>query len=80
MDGGIKVEGAEAPSAIYRHLAAPPLSQAPPPRTNRKTLTFIHPFFLKAVHRTLPPGDYQVVTDEELIDGLSFPVYAEFRP
>jgi hypothetical protein len=23
----------------------------------------------------LPPGDYQVVTDEELIEGLSFPVY-----
>jgi hypothetical protein len=44
-------------------------------RTNRKTLTFKHPFFLKAVDRTLPPGDYQVVTDEELIDGLSFPVY-----
>jgi hypothetical protein len=44
-------------------------------RTNRKTLTFIHPFFLKAIDRTLPPGDYRVVTDEELIDGLSFPVY-----
>jgi hypothetical protein len=44
-------------------------------RTNRKTLTFKHPFFLKTVDRTLPPGDYQVVTDEELIDGLSFPVY-----
>jgi hypothetical protein len=23
----------------------------------------------------LPPGTYNVVTDEELIDGLSFPVY-----
>jgi len=23
----------------------------------------------------LPPGEYQVVTDEELIEGLSFPVY-----
>jgi len=23
----------------------------------------------------LPPGDYEVVTDEELIEGLSFPVY-----
>jgi hypothetical protein len=23
----------------------------------------------------LPPGKYQVVTDEELIEGLSFPVY-----
>ena len=23
----------------------------------------------------LPPGEYQVITDEELIEGLSFPVY-----
>jgi hypothetical protein len=23
----------------------------------------------------LPPGEYRVVTDEELIEGLSFPVY-----
>jgi hypothetical protein len=23
----------------------------------------------------LPPGNYEVVTDEELIEGLSFPVY-----
>jgi hypothetical protein len=23
----------------------------------------------------LPPGDYEVLTDEELIEGLSFPVY-----
>jgi hypothetical protein len=44
-------------------------------RTNRKTLKFVHPFFLKGIDRTLPPGEYQVVTDEELIEGLSFPVY-----
>jgi hypothetical protein len=44
-------------------------------RTTRKTVTFIYPFLLKGVDRTLPPGDYQVITDEELIDGLSFPVY-----
>ena len=43
--------------------------------TKRKTLKFVHPFVLKGVDRTLPPGEYQVVTDEELIDGLSFPVY-----
>lgn len=23
----------------------------------------------------MPPGDYRVVTDEELIEGLSFPAY-----
>jgi hypothetical protein len=30
---------------------------------------------LKGIGRVLPPGSYQVVTDEELIDGLSFPVW-----
>ena len=44
-------------------------------RTNRTTVVFSKPFLLKGVDRILPPGDYQVVTDEELIDGLSFPVY-----
>lgn len=44
-------------------------------RTTRKTATFTHPFFLKGVDRALPPGDYQVITDEELIEGLSFPAY-----
>jgi hypothetical protein len=43
-------------------------------RTTRKTVTFFHPFTLKGVDRTLPPGEYQTVMDEELIDGLSFPV------
>ena len=33
------------------------------------------PFCLKGVDRLLPPGDYRVVTDEELIEGLSFPAY-----
>ena len=27
------------------------------------------------VDRTLPAGEYEVVTDEELVEGLSFPVY-----
>ncbi len=45
------------------------------PRTTRKIVTFIYPFLLKGIDRSLPPGDYQVVTDEELIDGLSFPAY-----
>jgi hypothetical protein len=44
-------------------------------RTNSKTITFRHPFELKGIDRTLPPGEYRVVTDEELIEGLSFPVY-----
>ena len=44
-------------------------------RTTRKTLTFLHPFTLEGVDRALPAGEYEVVTDEELIEGLSFPVY-----
>ncbi|HET7439160.1 MAG TPA: hypothetical protein VFJ56_06640 [Nitrospira sp.] len=30
---------------------------------------------MKGVDRILPAGDYRVVTDEELIEGLSFPAY-----
>ncbi len=44
-------------------------------RTKRRTLKFQHPFSLKGVDRQLAPGDYEVLTDEELIEGLSFPVY-----
>ena len=44
-------------------------------RTRRKTVVFSKPFQLKGVDRVLPAGDYQVVTDEELIEGVSFPVY-----
>jgi len=44
-------------------------------RTRDKTWTFRRPFWLKGVDRLLPAGDYRVTTDEELIEGLSFPVY-----
>jgi hypothetical protein len=44
-------------------------------RTTRKTVTFARPFILKGVDRILPAGDYRVLTDEELIEELSFPVY-----
>jgi hypothetical protein len=44
-------------------------------RTLSKTVVFTRPFLLKGVDRILPAGDYRVVTDEELIEGLSFPVY-----
>ena len=38
-------------------------------------VTFARPFTLRGVDRILPPGDYRVLTDEELIEELSFPVY-----
>jgi len=44
-------------------------------RTLSKTVVFSKPFQLKGVDRVLPAGDYRVVTDEELIEGVSFPVY-----
>jgi len=44
-------------------------------RTSEKTVTFSRPFLLKGVDRILAAGDYRVVTDEELIEQLSFPVY-----
>jgi hypothetical protein len=44
-------------------------------RTHRKTVAFGQPFRLKGIARVLPPGNYQVATDEELIEGLSFLVW-----
>jgi hypothetical protein len=36
---------------------------------------FNHPFKVKGIDRTLPPGGYRIVTDEELIEELSFTAY-----
>jgi len=44
-------------------------------RSLSKTVVFCRPFLLKGIDRTVPPGEYRVVTDEELIEGISFPVY-----
>ena len=44
-------------------------------RSLSETIVFSKPFLLRGVDRMLPAGDYRVVTDEELIEGLSFPVY-----
>jgi hypothetical protein len=41
-------------------------------RTRGKTITFHRPFCLKGVDRLLPAGDYRVMTDEELMEGLTF--------
>ncbi len=45
-------------------------------RSRRETVTFLHPFRIKGIDRLLPPGAYEVITDEEMIEGLSF---ASFR-
>jgi hypothetical protein len=44
-------------------------------RSRSNIVVFNHPFLLPAVDRVLPAGGYRVVTDEELIDGLSFSAY-----
>ena len=44
-------------------------------RTIRTNMTFKHPFELKGVDGILPAGEYRVLTDEEVIDGLSFLAY-----
>jgi len=45
-------------------------------RSRRETITFGRPFRIKGIDRELPAGAYDVVTDEEMIEGLSF---ASFR-
>ncbi len=44
-------------------------------RTHSKTVTFNRSFRLSGLDRELTAGDYQVETDEELLEGISFPVY-----
>src|ERR1700733_11284040 len=44
-------------------------------RSRRETVHFKHPFRIKGIDRLLPSGAYEVVTDEEMIEGLSFASY-----
>ena len=44
-------------------------------RTTDRIVTFHRRFCLNGVDRVLPPADYRAVTDEELIEGLSFVAY-----
>jgi len=44
-------------------------------RSRRETVTFTRPARIKGIDRLLKAGAYEVVTDEELIEGLSFPSY-----
>src|ERR1700740_927835 len=41
-------------------------------RSRREMVHFKHPFRIKGIDRLLAPGAYEVVTDEEMIEGLSF--------
>jgi hypothetical protein len=44
-------------------------------RTCTSTVTFMGTFVLGGMDEVLPAGDYQVETDEELIEGVSFLAY-----
>ena len=44
-------------------------------RSTRSTVTFSHPFTLSEYPGELPAGDYEVLVEEELIQGLSFEAY-----
>jgi hypothetical protein len=44
-------------------------------RSRREVVTFKHAFQIRGIDRLLPAGDYEVITDEEMIEGLSFAAF-----
>jgi hypothetical protein len=44
-------------------------------RSQRETITFKHRFRIKGVDRLLSAGAYEVITDEEMLEGLSFAAF-----
>lgn len=48
-------------------------------RTQKKTVTFKKPFLLKYIGRTMPAGEYVILTEEELLEGLSFYAYRKLQ-
>ena len=44
-------------------------------RSSTATVTFANAFTLAGYPDALPPGEYQVLTDEELLRGISFEAY-----
>ena len=44
-------------------------------RSRREAVTFKHPFRIRGIDRFLPAGSYEVITDEEMIEGLSFAAF-----
>lgn len=44
-------------------------------RSTEATVTFQQPFHMKGLDQAQPAGTYLVVTEEDLIDSLSFPAW-----
>jgi hypothetical protein len=48
-------------------------------RTTRKTVTFTRPFVIGGLDEAQPAGSYEVETDEELLESLSFPAFRRIQ-
>jgi hypothetical protein len=48
-------------------------------RTALSTASFARPFTLSVLDGTQPAGDYTIETEEELLEGVSFPTYRRLR-
>jgi hypothetical protein len=58
------------------HISVGPEKQARMTiRSRREAVTFKHPFRIRGIERLLPAGTYDVITDEESIEGLSFAAF-----
>lgn len=44
-------------------------------RSRTETMTFKRPFHLKSIGRVLPAGTYAIVSEDELVEGISVPRY-----
>ena len=44
-------------------------------RTTQEAMVFRHPLLMRYFDQTLPAGTYQVVTEEEQLEGISFLAY-----
>lgn len=44
-------------------------------RTTRSTVTFGFPFVLAGYSDELPAGNYEIIVEEDLLEGLSFTAY-----
>src|SRR3546814_14625257 len=64
-------------SSDLRGLRAPGQERRQPmkTRTSEKTVTFRKPFALAGLDEVLPAGIYSVETEEELVEGISYPAY-----
>ena len=43
--------------------------------SKREFVTFKHPFRIRGIDRQLPAGDYEVITDHEALEGVSFAAF-----